>query len=177
MVVMLVRPFVVLIAATTLLMGACTWFGDDGDPSPVPSPTNVALPSTPDELPPVDVATLDAMLAGVRGTPVVVNVWASWCEPCEREIPMLVTAAGDHPDVRFVGVNSLDSREGAESYISEHGITYPNVFDPEGAILTDRDAIGPPVTVFYDADGTEVASIVGEIDQETLDEQLAAISS
>jgi thiol-disulfide isomerase/thioredoxin len=160
-------------------MGACTWLGDQDDPlaTVAPSATADLLPSTNDALPTMGVEDFHTMVGQLRGRPVVVNVWASWCEPCKREIPLLTAAAKDHPGVRFVGVNSQDSRDGAEAFIAEQAIPYPSVFDPDGAILTDLDAIGPPVTVFYAADGTQVASIVGEISQGTLDEQLAAITA
>ena len=156
------RRFVFPVFVIVLALGACTWSTeeakhDDEEPSPV--------------------ETFHSMVRQPEGTPVVVNVWASWCEPCERETPMLTAAAADHPDVRFVGVNTQDSREGAEAFIEQYSIPYPSVFDPDGAIITDLDALGPPVTVFYDANGTEVASVVGELSQQTLDRHLADITS
>jgi thiol-disulfide isomerase/thioredoxin len=168
-----------LLASTViaLVLGACTWSkGDDPSPAP-PSASASQLPSTPDALPNMDADGFHAMLGQLEGTPVVVNVWASWCDPCERETPMLTAAAADHPGVRFVGVNTQDSRDGAEAFIEQYSIPYPSVFDPDGSIITDLDALGPPVTVFYDADGTEVASVVGELSQKTLDQHLAEITA
>lgn len=173
------RRFVFPVIVIALALGACTWMNDD-EPSPTPpsaTPTVSLLPSTPDALPNMDAEDFHAMVGQLEGTPLVVNVWASWCEPCERETPMLTAAAADHPGVRFVGVNTQDSREGAEAFIEQYSIPYPSVFDPDGAIITDLDAVGPPVTVFYDADGTQVASVVGELSQQTLDQHLAEITS
>jgi thiol-disulfide isomerase/thioredoxin len=179
MVKMLIRRFVLTGAAIAVLTSSCTLFGHRDEPSPTVAPSTTAdlLPTTNDALPTMSIEGFRTMLGQLEGSPVVVNVWASWCEPCKREIPLLAAAAKDHPGVRFVGVNTLDSRDGAEAFITDQAIPYPSVFDPEGAIITDLDAIGPPVTVFYAADGTRVASIVGEISQETLDEQLAAITA
>lgn len=176
---MLVRRFVLAFVVIALVSSACTWSNDDEEPSPAPSASSTTnlLPSTPDALPNMDAEDFHAMVGQLEGTPLVVNVWASWCEPCERETPMLTAAAADHPGVRFVGVNTQDSREGAESFIEQYSIPYPSVFDPDGAIITDLDALGPPVTAFYDADGTQVASVVGELSQQTLDEHLADITS
>jgi thiol-disulfide isomerase/thioredoxin len=173
------RRFVFPVFVIALALGACSWSNDDEEPSPPPSasPTVSLLPSTPAALPNMDAEAFHAMVGQLEGTPLVVNVWASWCEPCERETPMLIAAAADHPGVRFVGVNTQDSREGAEAFIEQYSIPYPSVFDPDGAIITDLDALGPPVTVFYDADGAQVASVVGELSQQTLDQHVAEITS
>ena len=89
---------------------------------------------------------------------------------------MLSRAATEHPDVQFVGVDTLDSREGAEAFIAEHRVPFPSLFDPDGAIRTDLASIGLPVTVFFDSEGNEVRKVDGELDQSTLDEQLVAIA-
>jgi thiol-disulfide isomerase/thioredoxin len=116
------------------------------------------------------------LLTQLEGSPVVVNVWASWCGPCKTEAPMLAAAATEHPGVQFIGIDAEDSRDGAERFIDSYGVPFPSVFDPDGAIQTDLEVIGPPMTVFFDADGNEVARAAGELSQDTLDEHLAAIS-
>ena len=58
--------------------------------------------------------------------------------------------------MQFLGVDILDSRDGARGFIDEHGLTYPSVFDPSGNIRDSFGVIGQPVTVFYDADGDVV---------------------
>ena len=141
--------------------------------TPVPS-----LPSTVDELPEIDVAGYDALLAELRGTPVVVNFWASWCGPCEAEAPRLTAAADEFGDrVQFIGVDILDDRGSAQAFIAAHGLPYPNVFDPSGAIRTDLGSIGQPVTVFYNADGSVAAKVDGEISAKDLTANLEAIAA
>jgi thiol-disulfide isomerase/thioredoxin len=135
-----------------------------------------SLPATVAALPPTDVEAFRALLDDLRGTPVVVNLWASWCEPCEREMPILAQAARAHPDVQFLGVDTLDAREGAEEFIAEFAVPFPSLFDPDGAIRTDLDSFGLPVTVFFDARGNQVGKVDGEISQAALDEHLAAIA-
>ena len=135
-----------------------------------------ALPASVAGLPNADVETFRALLEDLRGTPVVVNLWASWCEPCEREMPMLAEAAVAHREVQFLGVDTLDAREGAESFIAEFGVPFPSLFDPDGVIRTDLDSFGLPVTVFFDAGGNQVGKVDGELDQTTLDDHLAAIT-
>ncbi|HEY6566715.1 MAG TPA: TlpA disulfide reductase family protein [Actinomycetota bacterium] len=155
--------------ALALVVVACS----AGDDEPTPP---VSLPSTPDTLPATTVDQFDGLLRQLEGTPVVVNLWASWCVPCEAETPKLVEAAAEHPDIQFLGVNSQDARDSAEAFIATHGMTYPSVFDPDGAIKTDLNGNGLPMTVFYRADGSIEATLPIELSQEALDEHLDAIS-
>lgn len=165
-----------------IVLVACT-----GEPEPPTSTTSSSpallapggadsLPDTVAALPTADVESFRGLLEDLRGTPVVVNLWASWCEPCEREMPMLAQAARADPGVQFLGVDSLDSREGAEEFIAEFGVPFPSLFDPDGVIRTDLDSFGLPVTVFFDAEGNQVAKVDGELSQAALDEHLAAIA-
>ena len=165
-----------------LALAACT--GDDAPPSPTISSSPAllavgsvdALPPTVAALPNADVETFRALLDDLRGTPVVVNLWASWCEPCEREMPMLAEAAEAHRDVQFLGVDTLDAREGAEGFITEFGVPFPSLFDPDGVIRTDLDSFGLPVTVFFDTEGNQVGKVDGELSQVALDEHMASIT-
>jgi cytochrome c biogenesis protein CcmG, thiol:disulfide interchange protein DsbE len=149
---------------------------------PPPSPALLAtdgargLPSTVSALPITDVEAFRGLVADLRGTPVVVNLWASWCEPCEREMPMLSEAARERRDVQFLGVDTLDSRDGAEAFIERHAVPFPSLFDPDAAIRTELDAFGLPVTVFFDPEGNEVAKVQGELSQDVLDEHLSSIA-
>jgi thiol-disulfide isomerase/thioredoxin len=144
-------------------------------PSPSGSPARNAasvplLPAFPAQLPEMDVAAFDELRRQLRGTPLVVNLWASWCEPCEAEAPDLAEAAERYGDrVQFLGVDVQDNRSSATAFISEHGWAYPSVFDVPGTIMTDLGIVGPPATFFYAADGTLQASIAGRITADDLD--------
>ena len=118
-----------------------------------------------------DVQTFQQLLTQLQGTPVVVNVWAAWCAPCKAEAPLLGTASQTYGDrVQFLGVDILDSRDGARGFLAEHGLTYPSVFDPSGAIRDHLGMVGQPVTVFYDAEGNLVSSWDGQLSQAALDD-------
>ncbi len=164
------RSIVLAALAATLTLTACLGSSSD-DPA-----SSMALPSTADALPAADADAFRGLLGDLHGTPVVVNLWASWCEPCKREMPMLARAAADHPDVQFLGVDTLDSREGAEAFVAEYSVPFPSLFDPDGAIRTELGSFGLPVTVFFDAEGNEVAKVDGELAQSALDEHLASIA-
>jgi cytochrome c biogenesis protein CcmG, thiol:disulfide interchange protein DsbE len=174
------RRCLLAIVALSILAGACS---SDGAGSATHSPiaamnaTSVAgLPTTVDELPVTDVPAFHALLDSLRGTPVVVNAWASWCAPCQAEAPRLRAAAEQHPDIQFLGLDILDSRRAAETFIADQRIPYPSLFDPPGAVRTDLGGIGQPVTAFYDARGAQVALVEGELSQSTLARYLAEIA-
>jgi len=153
---------------------------DDGEAGP-PAQNAVTAPLLPThvaELPSFDVQTYQELLIQMRGTPVVVNVWAAWCGPCEAEAPLLHSASQTYGErVQFLGVDILDSLDGARGFISEQGITYPSVFDPSGAIRDSLGMIGQPVTVFYDADGHVASTWEGQLSQSALDQGIHAAMS
>lgn len=99
-------------------------------------------------------------VAALRGRPVVVNAWASWCDPCAREMPLFARAAVRFGRrVAFLGLNAGDKRPAAEAFLREHWVPYPSYEDPDDRIARDIGVrVGLPTTVFYDRDG-EVAYV------------------
>jgi cytochrome c biogenesis protein CcmG, thiol:disulfide interchange protein DsbE len=116
-------------------------------------------------------------LAALRGRPVVVNFWATWCDPCVREFPLLRQAAATHrPDrLAVVGVLSGDTPAAARPFVRRHGATWPIALDPNTTTATAWGAIGLPHTWFIRADGTLASHQLGELTQASLDRQLAEI--
>jgi cytochrome c biogenesis protein CcmG/thiol:disulfide interchange protein DsbE len=118
------------------------------------------------------------MIAQQRGTPVVVNFWASWCPPCREETPDLVAAHHRWGDrVRFIGVDLSDDRDGAASFIGDYGVAYPSVFDPTNAIAVAYGLFSPPATLFFDADGTLTETVPGQISPRDLEANIEAIAT
>lgn len=97
----------------------------------------------------------EAELARLRGRPVVVNQWASWCGPCRTEFPYFQRLAEKYGKrVAFVGVSSRDSAAGARDFLREFPTPFPHFADPDAEIArTFRGGRAWPTTAFYTADG------------------------
>jgi thiol-disulfide isomerase/thioredoxin len=97
----------------------------------------------------------EAYIEKQRGTPVVVNKWASWCGPCRHEFPFFESQAKQRRgEVVFVGVNSEDNRRDAEEFLAEHPVPYKHFEDPRQEVAASFNGVqGFPVTAFYRADG------------------------
>lgn len=93
-------------------------------------------------------------LSGLRGTPMIVNVWASWCPPCIAEMPVLQQAATElGGEVLVLGIDLTDRAGAALDLLTTLGVTFPSVVDEPGAVRAPLLIPGPPVTFFVDADG------------------------
>jgi thiol-disulfide isomerase/thioredoxin len=173
----------VTLCALALGVSACGLFGhDDATVSPVPSSPAIvvatgSIPDTVGALPTLDVAGFHTLLEQAKGTPLVVNFWASWCGPCVDEAPLLAKAARTHRGIQFLGVDILDDRGDAQQFIRDHAIPYPSVFDPPGDIRTDAGSEGQPVTLFIAADGLQVAKVDGQLDAESLQHNLSLLAN
>ena len=105
-------------------------------------------------------------LADLRGKPVIINFWASWCPPCRTEAPLIERTWLAYKDrgLVFLGVNIQDRKEDALNYMREFSITYPNGPDPSGEIAIDYGVSGLPVTFFINRQGEVVRRWVGAIE-------------
>ncbi len=112
-----------------------------------------------------------------RDRPVILNFWASWCEPCTREMPALVEFATVHPELDVIGVAVNDRPADSRRFAEEIGIPFELAVDRGGDVAADFNVQGLPVTVVIDADGRVASVFPGEIDREQLDafaDQLAS---
>lgn len=98
---------------------------------------------------------LEAKLAELRGHPVIVNQWGSWCPPCRAEFPFFAESAQAHEgEIAFVGVDVGDDREAAEEFLAELPVPYPSIFDPDAEAAFSLDwSQSSPTTWFIDEGG------------------------
>ena len=155
--------FVALLASATL--AAC---GGNESASPAPDydaaiakapPKLAQLYANGDQLIDGGEQAYDEVILSVRGYPVVVNNWGSWCGPCREEFPHFQQEAADHLDqVAFLGVDTEDSPDAYETFLRDNPIPYPSVADPDRELSkwTGTGLVGQPNTLFYDRDGNLV---------------------
>ena len=109
-------------------------------------------------------------LADLQGKVVVINFFASWCEPCLQENPALVRAYERYrgSDVVMIGVDFQESRESGLAYARRMGMSWPAVFDDDGRAAIAYGVHGPPETFFIGRDGVIAGRHIGPIDDATL---------
>jgi cytochrome c biogenesis protein CcmG/thiol:disulfide interchange protein DsbE len=155
-------------------LGWLLFTGLGRDPSVIPSPL-VGHP-----LPSFAATTLQGTSfssAQLAGRPAIVNVWASWCNPCIDEHPVLLDTATRHgSEVQLVGIVYQDTPEGARDFLARYGDGgWPNLLDPSGRIAVDLGVTGPPETLFVDASGIVRARHVGPLTADEMAAQLTAL--
>jgi thiol-disulfide isomerase/thioredoxin len=151
--------------AVAIMAVACR----SGGPSAVCGSGPTLLPASPTALPTLDAKGFTQLLCQLRGKPVVVNIWASWCGPCIFEAPELAAAAAAHQgDVQFVGVDIQDQVSLGRAFLQKFHWTYPSVFDPKGEIRDSLGLIGAPHTLFFDANGVRTLVSSGPVTKEIL---------
>ena len=116
------------------------------------------------------VEAYERRLESLRGYPVVVNLWASWCGPCRFEFPYFQRAAARYGKrVAFLGVDKEDSDDLAERFLRERPLPYPSYTDPDEEIaesIADEATRGLPTTAFYDRAGEVAFLWLGPYDDE-----------
>ena len=137
---------------------------------------NQALTPAEAPIPSLEVRRLDGstlLLSSFVGRPMVVNMWATWCPPCRREMPVLKSAQQAHPEIEFVFVNQGESAETVERYLATQGLHMRNVvIDPAKQLSARTGSSGYPTTLFYDAKGRLATRHMGELSAATLKEKI-----
>ena len=93
-------------------------------------------------------------LEALRGEPVVINFWATWCVPCREEMPALDRVAASRPDVVFLEIDLQENPEAVTAFFARYGLTHLQpVLDPQGKTTARYGVLSLPTTFFVDRDG------------------------
>ncbi len=116
-------------------------------------------------------------LSDYRGRPVLLNFWASWCEPCKIEFPLFQAAREQHAaeGLEILGIIHDDSADAAAAFVEEEGSGWPALLDADDAVWNAYAGLGLPTTFFIDREGIVRAISFGPPLSGTLDDQLAKI--
>lgn len=116
-------------------------------------------------------------LAALRGTPIVVNFWASWCDACRAEAPLLEQTWRHYQSqgVVFIGLDFDDDEPDAVAFLQQYGITYLNGPDATEEIAVSYAVPGLPTTIFIDRHGLIASRHLGQLNQPTLDQAITAL--
>ena len=116
-------------------------------------------------------------LGKLRGRPVVLNFWASWCVPCKEEAPRLNAAAGAHAgSVVFLGVDVQDLTTDARRFLRRHDVRYASLHDNAGSTYDGYGLTGVPETYWLDAAGRIVAHFAGPVSRAQLESGIRSAS-
>jgi cytochrome c biogenesis protein CcmG/thiol:disulfide interchange protein DsbE len=125
-------------------------------------------------------STLDGSsvrLSDLRGKPVLINFWASWCGPCRQEMPHLQAIYETHADQGLVvlGVDQLESPSAVAGFVEELGLTFPIPLDGDGKVAADYQARGLPTSFFVDASGVIRDAFTGPMTTGLIESKLETI--
>ncbi len=120
-------------------------------------------------------------LSDYKGRPVVLNFWASWCEPCQEEAPLLENtwkqAQEQGKDLVILGIDFQESTKDGLSFLQHYEITYPAVEDADGSVASKYAIAGLPATIFINRDGVVVGTVRQQLTGHALSSNLQLIMS
>jgi cytochrome c biogenesis protein CcmG, thiol:disulfide interchange protein DsbE len=118
-------------------------------------------------------------LSKFKGKPVVLNFWASWCDPCKEESPLLESTwkrlQAQGIDVVFLGIDFQDSSSNGVNFLQLYGISYPSVQDVDGSVAIKYGITSLPDTIFINRNGTVVSRVLRELTAQVLSNNLQLI--
>jgi peroxiredoxin len=114
-------------------------------------------------------------LEELRGQPVVINFWATWCIPCETEMPLLQNRYEKHPGLQILAVNFAEPASEVQAFVDEQGLTFEILLDPRAIVQSAYRVRGYPTTYFIDSEGIVQAIHIGILLEKQLDGYLKDI--
>ena len=149
------KTFGILIVAVVVVVAAVLVINSRTSSSGSPASAASASGSQSQVIAPADFAVAD-----YSGKPLVVNMFGSWCPPCNMEAPDLASFAKQNPGAQVVGIACEDTQKDAVAFMDKYGLTYPLVVD-DGSLVSQFGISAYPTTIFFNAAGKEVDRLVG----------------
>ena len=182
------RRLLLALAAVAVVAAVAVGLSQTGTDNTAPKPAATVPEVDPADLP-ADLAAIvrranriedaspqevRAEIDALKGTPVVVNKWASWCGPCRFEFPFFQQVAAKYAGkVAFLGLNSGDNTGDARAFLKRFPVPYPSYEDPDEKIALELDASAAyPVTIFFDESGESFVHQGGYATAEKLEQDL-----
>lgn len=172
------RFWFILIGAVLILGGVWIGFNRQADPSATGD--QPALPVVGSPAPEITLQNLQGetvSLSSMRGRPVLVNFWATWCGPCRVEMPEFQEAYLTHgDDLVILAVNATNQDNGdIAGFVNDLGLTFPILLDEEGEALSAYDVFAMPTSVFINRDGIIVDIFTGPINRAYIESKLSEL--
>lgn len=137
--------------------------------------------TAPVQMPQANLVRLDGspvQLSSLAGKPMVVNLWATWCPPCIREMPIFQDAQKNNPNVVFVFANQGESADAIQKFLNRQGLRLDNVLlDTRLELASQTGSNGLPTTLFFDAEGALLDRRMGELSSATLQQRIEGMNS
>lgn len=151
------RTFAVAMLGVTMFVGCSL--------SATESPASIALVTLSNQATSID--------ESIRARPVLVSLWAVWCQPCRRELPELQRIQDSHAAVDVLAVNVGDDAERITEYLEEMKLALPVAIDPVGDLLTALDIGTVPATILFGTDGSILWSHLGAVTTDQVNQAIA----
>ncbi len=122
-----------------------------------------------------DLSGTPVRLSSLKGRPIVINFWATWCGPCQSEMPLIEKTAEKYPNLTILAVNDDEAVSDVNSFVKRFGLSFPILMDPGAAVNIQYQVTGLPTSFFVDENGIIRSLQIGVLSEEQLKDHLHKI--
>jgi len=122
-----------------------------------------------------DLSGTSVRLSSLKGKPVLINFWATWCGPCQSEMPLIQEIAQKHPELVVLAVNDGESQNKVTDFVEQYGLGFPVLMDPNALVNIQYQVTGLPTSYFIDEQGVIRALQIGVLSSAQINSHLEKI--